>query len=389
MPFAHSSGARLWWRADGHPGAPALVLGNSLGTDHALWDPVVARLADRFRVIRMDTRGHGASDAPVGDYTIDQLGRDVLAVADAAGATRFAYAGVSLGGMVGMWLGAHAADRVTHLVLCNTGARLAPTGWADRIARVQKDGMAGIVDMVMARFFTEGFVARRTPFFDTVRETFLRLDPVGYVGCCAAIRDMDQRPALARITAPTLVVVGDHDQATPRELGEAVAAGIAGARLIALPVAHIPHVEIPGRFVDEVVRFLGAIGPMHETGRFDAGLARRKEVLGAKYVEGRLAAADPFTAEFQDLITRYAWGEIWTRPVFDDRTRRLLTLGMMIAAGRWGEFELHVRQGLDAELTTTDLKELLLQSAIYCGVPAANTGFHHAVDILKARAAPR
>lgn len=386
MPFVTSAGARLYWRADGRPDAPALVLGNSLGTDHALWDPVMGRLTDAFRVIRMDTRGHGASDAPAGDYSIDQLGRDVLAVADAAKASRFAYLGVSLGGMVGLWLGAHAAERLDALVLCNTGARLAPSGWADRIARVQDGGMAAIADLVMTRFFTPAFVERANPHFATVRSTFLALDPVGYVGCCAAIRDMDLRPALARIATRTLVIAGEHDQATPKELGEAIAAGIAGARLALLPVAHIAHSEMPGRFVDEVVRFLVEAGPLHERERFAVGLARRKEVLGAAYVEARRAATDPFTAEFQDLITRYAWGEIWTRPVFDDRTRRLLTLGMMVAMGRWGEFELHVRQGLQAELTTTDLKELLLQCAIYCGVPAANTGFHHAVDILRKQA---
>lgn len=258
MPFAMSAGVRIYWRADGHADAPPLVLGNSLGTDFALWDPIMAALTRSFRVIRMDTRGHGASDVPAGDYSIEMLGRDVLAVADAAGIGRFSWMGVSLGGMIGMWLGANAGDRITRLVLSNTGARLDPGGWADRIARIQAGGMAAIAGTVMGRFFTPDFVAKADAHCATVRQTLLALDPAGYAGCCAAIRDMDLRPQLPRIAAPTLVIVGERDLATPRELGEAIVAAVPAARLVALPVAHIPHSEISDRFVAEVVPFLRA-----------------------------------------------------------------------------------------------------------------------------------
>jgi len=383
MPFVNLDGVRLYWRADGRGDRPALLLGNSLGTDHALWDTVMPNLLARFRVIRYDMRGHGASDAPAGEYSIERLGRDALAVADAAGAQQFCWAGVSLGGMVGMWLGANAPERVTRLVLSNTGAKLEASGWAERIARVKAQGMAGIVDGVMQRFFTARFIERGDAAFATVRNTFLGLDGGGYCGCCAAIRDMDQTESIRRISAPTLVITGTQDQATPAALGEALAAAIPGARVVSLPVAHIPHLEAGQAFCDVAMRFLLDVeAPIGEAERYRIGLERRREVLGHDYVEQRLKQVTPFNAEFQDFITRYAWGELWTRSAFDDRTRRLLVLGMTAALGRWEEFRLHLRAGLEAELTPQDIKELLMEASIYCGVPVGNTGMHHAEEFL-------
>ena len=383
MPFVNIDGVRIYWRADGRADRPALLLGNSLGTDHALWDAVMPTLMERFRVLRYDMRGHGASDAPAGDYSIERLGRDALAVADAAGATHFSWAGISLGGMVGMWLGVNAPQRVTKLVLSNTGAKLDPQIWADRIEKIKAQGMGAIVDAVMQRFFTAAYIERGDARYATVRNTFLSLNAGGYCGCCAAIRDMDQSETIKRITASTLVITGTHDLATPAPLGQAIAAAIPGARHASLPVAHLPHLESSRAFCDLVVGFLLDLGaPKTEQQRYELGLERRKEILGREYVEARVRNVNPFTAEFQNLITRYAWGEIWTRTAFDDRTRRLLVLAMTAALGRWEEYRLHINAGLKAELTPQDIKELLLQTAIYCGVPAANTGFHHAQEYL-------
>lgn len=223
MPFIQTDGARLYWRCDGAEDRPALLLGNSIGTDHCLWDRVMPELMRGFRVIRFDMRGHGASEAPAAqfnpEYTLEGLARDALAVADAAGAKRFHYAGISLGGMVGMWLGAHAPERVERLVLSNTAPHLPPEGWASRIAAVKAGGMAAVADMVMGRFFTPGFVAGGGARYETARRTFLAVDPMGYIGCCAAIRDADLRGVLSTIAAPTLVITGMDDQATPPAQG--------------------------------------------------------------------------------------------------------------------------------------------------------------------------
>jgi 3-oxoadipate enol-lactonase/4-carboxymuconolactone decarboxylase len=382
MPFAQTDGARLYWRCDGPDNAPALLLGNSIGTDHALWDPVMPVLMRAFRVIRYDARGHGASDAPAGEYSMERLGLDALAIADAAGAERFHYAGISLGGMVGLWLGENAAKRIDRLALCNTSAYFGPESWAARIAAVRSGGMAAITDMVMARFFTPAYVKQADARFASVRRMFLSIDAGGYIGCGAAIRDMDLRAGLPRIQVPTLVVTGAFDQATPPAQGLAIAQAIPGARYAELACAHIPTHEAGPALAGRLCEFFLDAHQGGEPARYERGLARRKEVLGVEYVEARLRNRHPFTDEFQALITRYAWGELWTRPVFDDRTRRLLVLAMMVALKSWEEFELHVRAGFEHELSQIELKEMLMLAAIYCGVPAANTAFGHARKII-------
>jgi 3-oxoadipate enol-lactonase/4-carboxymuconolactone decarboxylase len=407
MPFVHHAGARIYWRSDGDPSLPPLLLANSLGTDHALWDPVMPRLTDFFRVIRMDGRGHGASDAPAGEYTIELLAHDLLAVADAAGAPHFDFAGVSLGGMIGQWLGLHAPQRLHRLVLCNTSARIDPAGQIERIAKVRAGGMSAVADTVLGRFFTPRFVARGSAHYHTVRSTLLGLDPVGYAGACAAVRDHDLLAQLPRVEVPVTVVVGRRDTSTPPEMGDAIVATIPGARRVELDCAHMPHSEDPPAFVAMLLADLAPERPPASTlldgarpvsglarganvdARFERGLARRKQALGEAYVEARLAGADPFTAEFQDMITRWAWHDIWTRPVFDDRTRRLVVLAITCALGRWEEFRLHARAGFGHELSPTEVKELLQQAAIYAGVPAANTGFNEIVALLRERARSR
>lgn len=256
MPFTNCDGVRIHWQADGPTDAPVLVLVGSLGSDLHVWDPVVDGLARSFRVIRVDKRGHGASDAPPGDYTLERLGRDVLAVADDAGAERFHYAGVSIGGMIGMWLAENAPQRLHRMVLSNTTARVDAAVYDDRIAAVRRDGMAGLVDTLIGRWFTAGYAQRHPEHHAKVRQALLSIDPVGYAGCCAAIRDMTVADGLGGIRVPTLVIAGTLDQSTPPEEGRRIAAAIPGARCLELPTPHLSHPEQPERFVAEVTRFL-------------------------------------------------------------------------------------------------------------------------------------
>ena len=392
MPFIDRAGVRIYWRSDGHSTAPPLLLSNSLGTDYAFWDPVMPRLVEYFNVIRMDTRGHGASDAPAGPYTMPMLADDALAVADAAGLQQFAFAGVSMGGGIGMHLAIHHPGRISRLLLSNTAASFPVAVFDQRIAAVEEGGMAAVVDGVLQRFFTDGFRARNSTVLASVRNTLLRLDPVGYIGCCAAVRDSNFEGSLGSISAPTLVLVGEHDQSTPPEKGRAIAAAIRGARVACLPVAHLTHPEQPAAFIDLAVPFLlgetlpNCNGPLNAASprsdetlaeALERGLARRRRTLGAAHVDKRVAESDPLTDDFQQMITRYAWDEIWNRPGLDPRTRRLLVLAITAALGRWEEFDLHLGAGLDAELQLTEVKELLLQTAVYAGVPAGNTGFAH------------
>jgi len=359
-----------------------LVLSHSIGTDHAMWEPQVADLLRYFQVLRYDTRGHGASDAPAGEYSIELLGRDVLGLADAIGISRFAFCGLSMGGAIGQWVAAHAPDCVTHLVLANTSPQFGPrANWDTRIATVLKGGMSAIVGLAMQRFFSPETLAHKNPYAESIRSTLLGTNPAGYLGCCAALRDTDHTALLGKIKTPTLVIVGDRDVSTPwTGHGEILAREISGTQVLRLPAAHLSNIEQPHSFTTRLLEFL--LPPTEAVDSLQAGFEMRRAVLGDAHVDKAIAATTDFTREFQEMITRYAWGTTWKRPALDPRTRRLLVLAVTAALGRWEEFTLHLRAGLAHELEPCDLKEVLLQTAVYAGVPAENTGFHIASEHL-------
>lgn len=256
MPLLHKEGRQIYWRTDGDPAKPKLLLLNSLGTEHGLWNPVMPVLLESFHVLRMDKRGHGGSTNLTDTCAMGDLADDALSVMDAAGWQRAHVCGVSIGGMQAMWLGAHAPDRVDRLVLSNTSAAIPREVFAGRIEQVRAQGLAAMVDTILGRFFTSTFIAEGGPVFYTVRENLLRVDPVGYIACCAAIRDMELMDALASIKATSLVIVGEQDQSTPPIMGEAIASAIDGARVARLSYAHIPLSEVPREYARIVTDFL-------------------------------------------------------------------------------------------------------------------------------------
>jgi len=256
MPLQQLATTNLWYRVDGREGAPWLIFSNSLGTTHAMWDGQVEPLAQHFRILRYDTRGHGQSAVPDGPYSVDMLGRDLLQLADSLGIDRFNFCGLSLGGVTGQWVASEAPSRVLRLALCNTGARIgSPALWSDRIATVEKGGMAAMVDGAMDRWFTRGFQQSHPADVRRIRDVFLTIDPRGYARCMGAISGADLRPRLARIVAPTLVINGSDDPATPPELGNEIAAGVKGARVVTLKAAHISNVEAKAEFDEALVGF--------------------------------------------------------------------------------------------------------------------------------------
>jgi len=377
MPLMRLSDAATFYRLTGPDDRPVLVLSHSLGQDHGMWDPQVADLSTHFRVLQYDTRGHGASSVTPGDYSVEQLSQDVLALADRLGIDRFAFCGLSLGGMIGQWLAVHAPARVTAVVLANTSPKPDPERMEACRRKVLESGMSSVVDEVMGRFFSPRLLASNGPLAAGSRRTLLATDPIGYAGCCAAVRDMDQRDTLRSIRCPVLVVDGELDVSLPwKGHGEILARDIPGAEVVHLRAAHLSNLECPRAFTSAVLRFLAA--PADST--LDAGMRMRRLVLGEDHVDRAIASTTEFTRDFQDLITRYAWGAIWTRPGLDLRTRRLLALAITAALGRWEEYRLHVRTGLPRDLEWCDLEEVLLQTAIYAGVPAANTGFQLAIE---------
>ncbi|MFJ2743824.1 3-oxoadipate enol-lactonase [Streptomyces sp. NPDC087440] len=457
----------LHHRVDGPADAPPLLLGPSLGTSLSVWEGQVPALAREFRVVRWDLPGHGGSDAQLlgAGASVADLGRLVLGLADALGIDRFAYAGVSLGGAVGSWLAVHHPERVERLALVCTAARFGTAeAWQQRAALVRREGMEPLVATAPARWFTPGFAGAAAAELAEAQRT---VDPAAYAACCDALAAFDLRDDLGKITAPTLVIAGRADTATPPADARLLADTIPDAGLVELPhaahlagverpdavlaalqghltesactgtgtvggcvqgdgsaVRHEPDVRVSGRSggpgvggpsgappgaapCDDPaarrardVRATGTVGGPGEDGPSGAlpgaaphgdrtarrahadGTAVRRAVLGDAHVDRAVARTSPLTARFQDFITRYAWGEIWTGDTLDRRTRSCITLTALVAGGHHDELALHVRAAVRNGLSHDEIGEVLLQSAVYCGVPAANSAFGIAQRVL-------
>ncbi|MEK7317541.1 MAG: 3-oxoadipate enol-lactonase [Pseudomonadota bacterium] len=383
MPYLDQAGARLFYTVDGPEDAPVIVFSNSLGTDHTMWQPQADALAGRFRVVRYDVRGHGRSTATETSLTVETLGRDVLAILDALHIDKAVFCGLSMGGLTGMWLGAYAPERFSKIVLANTAPKIGTAeSWNTRIDAVIRDGLGGMVDASLGRWFTPTFVATSGRALDDLRAVLAGLDPRGYAASCAAVRDADLREAVKTMPVPVLVIAGSDDPSTTAEEGRALAAAIPGAIYVELHAAHLSNREQPGRFTAALLDFInGRLPVTDDQARYDAGLAVRREVLGSAHVDRSLQRLTPLNEEFQNLITRYAWGEIWTREGLPRHSRSLITIAMMVALNRSEELKLHLRAAANNGVTRDEIKEVLLQTAIYCGVPAANSAFHMAEEV--------
>lgn len=257
MPLVNVNRNELFFRVDGDPGAPALMLSNSLGTDHRMWDGQIEAFSQHFRVVRYDARGHGQSASPPGPYAIEDLAQDALGLMDELHLGRIAFCGLSLGGMVGQWIGIHAPSRLGHLVLADTAPRIGPKeAWDQRIAAVEKGGMKAVADAVVARWFTKEFQRRNSLAAAAVKQLLLATDAGGYAATCAAIRDMDLREGIGAIAVPTLVIAGREDQVTTLEDAKFLVDSIGGAWGKVLNAAHLSNVEDTAAFNDAVLKFL-------------------------------------------------------------------------------------------------------------------------------------
>ncbi|MEU0058791.1 3-oxoadipate enol-lactonase [Streptomyces sp. NPDC006334] len=352
-------------RAEGPVCAPALLLGPSLGTSYALWDKVAPELSAAHRVIRWDLPGHGGSAAELigPGATVGDLAALVLALADALGVERFAYAGVSLGGAVGLHLAAHHPERVSSLaVVCSSAHFNGAQPWRERAALVRREGLAGLAAGADARWFTPGFTVPQ------LVADHRDADPGAYAACCDALAAFDLRELLPQISAPTLAVAGREDPATPPAHLREIADAVPGAALVEIPGAsHLAPAERP----EAVLTALRA----HFDGDARRGTEVRRQVLGDAHVDRAQARQSAFTARFQDFISRYAWGEIWTDPTLSRRERSMITLTALVAHGHLDELAMHVRAARRNGLTPEEIAAVLLQTAVYCGVPAANAAF--------------
>ncbi|MFJ1968574.1 4-carboxymuconolactone decarboxylase [Streptomyces sp. NPDC087903] len=431
--MSESTSSTLQYRFDGPEEAPVLILGPSLGTTWHMWDRQVPELARQWRVFRFDLPGHGGAPAyPAG--SVGDLAARLLATLDALGVQRFGYAGCALGGAVGVELALRHPERLASLALIAASPRF---GTADEFRQrgviVRTNGLDPIARTSPDRWFTGGFAAAQPAITEWAVQMVRTTDPGCYIAACEALASFDVRPELARVSVPTLVLVGSDDQVTGPAEARTLVAGIPDARLAVVPGAsHLVPVEQPAAVSDLLVRhFSTAWQPAfdHATGQtaipaaqvrpvlaaappqpapiaeiapamvaepqvmgrpdpYDAGIKVRREVLGDAHVDRALSQADDFSGDFQEFITRYAWGEIWDRPGLDRRTRSCVTLTALVAGGHLDELAFHTRAALRNGLTPGEIKEVLMQAAVYCGVPAANSAFRVAQQVIREETTP-
>lgn len=368
---------------------PLLVLGPSLGTSvTALWSSTAERICDAFHVVGWDLPGHGTNaEVPDGSFSMAELAAGVLAVADLVRAergdpgARFVYAGDSVGGAVGQLLLLDAPEQVAAAALLCTAARFGePGAWRERAALVRREGIEVMLESSPALWFAEGFVARAPQVASALLDSLRDADPEGYASVCEALAGFDVRDRLGEIRTPVLVVSGEADVAAPPADGRLIAERVRDGRQVVLPgIAHMAPAEAPQKVAELLHEHLVRA---RDT-RTETGSAVRRAVLGDAHVDRAEAGTTDFTRDFQDLITRYAWGEIWTRPGLDRKSRSMITLTALIARGHHDELAMHVRAARTNGLTDEEIREVILHTAIYCGVPDANTAFRIAQGVLE------
>jgi 3-oxoadipate enol-lactonase/4-carboxymuconolactone decarboxylase len=362
---------------------PLLLLGNSIGTSGtALWSASAAFLGERFHVVVWDLPGHGKNTEPVSSgFTMAELAAGVMALGDRVltdrgePGGRLYYAGDSLGGAVGLQMLLDAPDRIVAAVLLCTGAKIGDAeGWHERAARVRESGIAVVINQSVERWFAPGFVEREPQVGSRLLDSLRAADAEAYALACEALAEFDVRSRLGEIAVPVLAVAGAEDFATPPEMLAEIANGVQQSELQILDgVAHLAPAEAPAEVAKLILTHFDA--EPRAMDRYTAGMQVRREVLGDDHVDRATAGTTDFTQDFQQLITEYAWGTIWTRPGLDRRSRSMITLTALVARGHHEELAMHVRAARRNGLSVDEIKEVLLQTAIYCGVPDANTAF--------------
>ncbi|WP_405456163.1 alpha/beta fold hydrolase [Streptomyces sp. NBC_00101] len=428
---SETSSNTLQYRFDGPEDAPVLVIGPSLGTTWHMWDRQIPDLSQHYRVLRYDLPGHGGAPARPA-VSVADLGDRLIATLDSLGVQRFGYAGCSIGGAVGADLALRHPHRVASLALVATSPRFGtPDEFRGRGVIVRTNGLEPIARSAPERWFTPSFAGAQAAIVEWAVQMVRTTDPGCYIAACEALAAFDIRAELGRIGVPTLVVVGAEDRVTGPAEARTLVAGIPDARLALVPGAsHLAPVEQPAAVMDLLFTHfsttwqdtLGAvpvpaaapaalavpqisapyapvaeIAPAVPSPRADdgeradhrtLGTRIRREVLGDAHVDRAEAAADPFTEEYEDLVTRYAWGEVWNRDGLDRRTRSCVTLTALIASGRLEGLAAHLRAALRNGLTPAEIKEVLLQTAVYCGIPAAGAAFAVAQSVIREETDP-
>lgn len=392
---------------------PLLIVGPSLGTSVTpLWAPAAEHLREDYDVVGWELPGHGRGTPVSEPFTVEDLAEGVHRLADRIRAERgaptenYVYAGVSVGGAVGLALALSHGDELDGLAAICTGAKIGERqAWIGRAELVEGSGTPTQVIHSAKTWFAPGFLDRQPVVGTELLHSLQEADRANYGLVCRALADFDVRDRLGEIDVPVLTIAGGHDPATPPESLQEIAEGIrSGCSTVYLDTSHLAVAEVPDQAAEDLIEFFrelpgrsatsdAAGGTVPQSSLPDPaktreqvkaeGMTVRRQVLSDEHVDRAQASITSFTEPFQDLISRYAWGEIWTRPGLDRQTRSAITLTAMIALGHWSEFEMHVKAARRNDVSVAQIQEIILQSAIYCGVPAANTAFARAQNVLR------
>ncbi len=381
MAFLTINDRSVAYRLLGAEANPLVVLAHPLGMTQAVWDDLLPALLPRYRVLTWDIPGHGASEAwPAerGEISPADLAAEALALADHAGVSRFHFVGTSIGGVAGQQLLAKHADRLSSLFLTNTGAVIGtPDLWTTRAGRARDEGLAAISGEIVPRWFSAERLAEEPALETGWRTQMARTDAESYARLCEMLGRCDFSGRLKGHGIDVRLLGGSEDMATPPATLEALAAECDGAPLEILEgFAHVPSVESPEIMAERLLAWLAPdLGSVGETGvDYATGLATRKQVLGEAHVARSTENANSLDAPFQKMITRLAWGELWSNDDLTRRERSMITTGILAALGR-EELTLHLKTAKRIGLSEAELRQVLMHVAIYGGVPAANHAF--------------
>lgn len=375
MSFVFIGKLGLCYRDSGGAGRPAVLLAHPLGMSQAVWDGVVRRLSPQFRLITWDLPGHGASAPINGPMSAGDLADQALGLLDHLGVDVAHFVGTSIGGVVGQALLERAPQRFGEVVLTNTGAVIGSAeAWRERAARVRAEGLATLAPELVVRWFAARFQSAEPATVLGWQTQLARCDDESYARLCELLATTDFRDRLGGVYRPVRLVAGGEDPATPVSTLAALAEELPQAELETFQgVGHVPSVECEALFTEYLLAWLGE-PPAVPVSQED-GLTVRKQVLGEAHVERSMEGASSLDRPFQDLITRYAWGEVWGNPDLVRQERSMVTLGILAALGRDGELTLHLNAAHRLGLSEDKLRQVLMHVAVYAGVPAANHAF--------------
>jgi 3-oxoadipate enol-lactonase/4-carboxymuconolactone decarboxylase len=385
MAFLNINGRSIAYRLLGSEANPLVVLAHPLGMSQAVWDDVLPMLLPRYRVLTWDLPGHGASQAwgerPI---TPADLAAEALALADLAGAERFHFAGTSIGGVVGQQLISEHTERLLSATLTNTGAVIGNAElWNTRAGRIRVEGLAAMSEEIVPRWFAPACFEAEPALKAGWCTQMGRGDDDSYAKLCEMLGSHAFTGKLSGKPVKVQLLGGSEDLATPPSTLEALAAELDGAPLEILEgVGHVPSVEVPGLFAETLLAVMAVeLGDVGANGvDYATGLETRKQVLGEAHVARSTENATSLDAPFQQMITRLAWGELWSNDDLTRRERSMITTGILAALGR-EELTLHLKTAKRIGLTEAELRQVLMHVAIYGGVPAANHAFALAKEL--------